>query len=113
MIGLGRKESRLEGSVRLDDRTRRIIKEEVDRLLGPRTVIRLFGSRTDDRLRGGDIDLHVETFEPIENRVRTECLLASRLFILLGGRKVDLLIEAPGRRVRSIDEQAHRHGVTL
>ena len=99
--------------MRLDDRTRRIIKEEVDRLLGPRTVIRLFGSRTDDRLRGGDIDLHVETFEPVEDRIRTECLLASRLFILLGGRKVDLLIEAPGRRVRSIDEQANRYGIIL
>jgi hypothetical protein len=55
----------------------------------------------------------VETFEPVEDRIRTECLLASRLCILLGGRKVDLLIEAPGRRVRSIDEQAHRHGIIL
>ena len=99
--------------MRLDDRTRRIIKEEVDLLLGPLTVIRPASEQADNRLRGGDIDLHVEPFEPIENRVRTECLLASRLFILLGGRKVDLLIESPGACVRSIDEQAHRHGVTL
>jgi len=105
--------SGMEHAMRLDEKSRNIIKREVLGVLGPRTVIRLFGSRTDDRLRGGDIDLHVETSEPIDNRVLMECALASRLFILLGGRKVDLLIEAPGLPVRSIDEQAHIHGVVL
>ena len=78
--------------MRLDSKSKNIIKCEIHRFLGPRTVVRLFGSRADDGLRGGDIDLHVEIFEPLGNRVRTECILASRLFILLGGRKVDLLI---------------------
>lgn len=42
--------------MRLDDKTREIIKSEVASQLGVEAVVRLFGSRVDDTQRGGDID---------------------------------------------------------
>ena len=37
------------------------IQNTVDRVLGVPNRIRLFGSRADDTVRGGDIDLLIET----------------------------------------------------
>ena len=42
--------------MRLDDKTRKIIKSEVANQLGAEAIVRLFGSRVDDTQRGGDID---------------------------------------------------------
>ena len=50
--------------MRLDSETRKIIKGEVASLLGPRSVVRLFGSRVDDEQKGGDIDPLIETPSP-------------------------------------------------
>ena len=46
--------------MRLDDKTREIIKSEVASQLGAEASVRLFGSRVDDTQRGGDIDLLIE-----------------------------------------------------
>ena len=47
--------------MRLDKHTCQIIQEEVAKQFGIRAVVRLFGSRTDDLQRGGDIDLYIKT----------------------------------------------------
>ena len=45
------------------------IRHAVRKVLGSQgVVIRLFGSRADDDLRGGDIDLLVETDQAVEER---------------------------------------------
>jgi len=72
--------------MRLDDKTRNIIKTEVASLLGADAVVRLFGSRVDDAQRGGDIDLLVEPRQALASRIQAECRLAARLLIKLGGR---------------------------
>ena len=59
--------------MRLDNTTRAIIKREVASLIGAGSVVRLFGSRVHDNRRGGDLDLLVESFEPIENLMKAEC----------------------------------------
>ena len=46
--------------MRLDDKTREIIKSEVASQLGGEAIVRLFGSRMDDTQRDGDIDLLIE-----------------------------------------------------
>ena len=84
--------------MRLDNRTREVIKSEVASLIGADSVVRLFGSRVDDEQRGGDIDLLIESSRAIKNRVQAECRLAVRLYIKLGGRKVDVLITDQRRR---------------
>ena len=45
--------------MRLDDKTRSIIKNEVAKQFRETAVVRLFGSRVDDTQRGGDIDLFI------------------------------------------------------
>jgi len=46
--------------MRLNPVIQSIIKTEVTRLIGEGCSILLFGSRVDDSLRGGDIDLLIE-----------------------------------------------------
>lgn len=99
--------------MRLDARTRDIIRQEVERLIGADNVIRLFGSRVDDDRRGGDIDLLVESRHPVADRVQTECRLSARLYLGLGGRKVDVIITDPNTAPQPVHEQAQRYGVVL
>jgi predicted nucleotidyltransferase len=79
--------------MRLDEKTRMIIKNEVFRELGDKAVIHLFGSRADDTKRGGDIDLLIEPPVAVPNRIHAECRLAAALSIKLGGCRVDVLIK--------------------
>lgn len=99
--------------MRLDAATQNIIKTEVANLIGTNSIVRLFGSRVDDNQRGGDIDLLIESPAPIQNRVQTECRLAARLYIKLGGRKVDVLIKDSLTTIGPVHQQALQHGVIL
>jgi len=99
--------------MRLDAKTQNIIKTEVANLLGAGSIVRLFGSRVDDNQRGGDIDLLIESPAPFENKVQTECRLAARLYIRLGGRKVDVLIKDSLTPLKPVHQQAIEHGVIL
>lgn len=99
--------------MRLDDKTRKIIKSEVASQLGVEAIVRLFGSRVDDAQRGGDIDLLIDPGRPLAHRIQAECRLAARLYIKLGGRKVDVLIKDPLRPLLPIHEQALRNGIIL
>ncbi|MGA8147211.1 MAG: hypothetical protein WB870_06480 [Gallionellaceae bacterium] len=99
--------------MRLDEKTREIIKSEVASQFGAEAVVRLFGSRVDDIQRGGDIDLLIEPGQPLAHRIQAECRLAARLFIKLGGRKVNVLIKDPLKPLLLIHEQALRNGIVL
>lgn len=99
--------------MRLDDKTCEIIKNEVASQLGVDAIVRLFGSRVDDTQRGGDIDLLVEPSVPLTHRIQAECRLSARLYIKLGGRKVDVLIKDPHKPLLPIHEQALRNGIVL
>jgi predicted nucleotidyltransferase len=99
--------------MRLDDKTREIIKNEVASQLGAEAIVRLFGSRVDDTQRGGDIDLLIEPAQHLAHRIQAECSLSARLYIMLGGRKVDVLIKDPLKPLLPIHEQALRNGIIL
>lgn len=99
--------------MRLDDKTREIIKSEVASQFGPGAVVRLFGSRVDDTQRSGDIDLLIDPGRTLEHRIQAECRLSARLYIKLGGRKVDVLIRDSLKPPLPIHEQALRNGVVL
>lgn len=99
--------------MRLNPETRQLIKREVADLVNAHCEVRLFGSRVDDDQRGGDIDLLIASPHTIDNRVELECRLAARLFIKLGGRKVDVLIKDARTPESLIHRQAAEHGVVL
>jgi len=88
---------------------RRIVHEEA----GPATTVRLFGSRVDDTARGGDIDLLLQTADPIASPALLSAKISARLMRALGGRRVDVVLGAPNLKVLPIHEVAEAEGVLL
>jgi len=93
------------------------IRQVVTEFFGPGARLLLFGSRTDDRRRGGDFDFYVEvsglTEEEITQRSvkARSCLFRSKSF---AGRKVDLVIRNRDSDYRTeIYDVATRTGVVL
>lgn len=78
----------------------------------PGTVVRLFGSRVDDSLRGGDIDLHLEVDDG-EQRIEKAADFRWRLYERIEEQKVDLVFRVRGRPLRAIDEIAYEEGIVL
>lgn len=79
----------------------------------------LFGSRVDDSKRGGDIDILVESDEPLDAGVRHKLEALSDMHIRLGDRKIDFVLASPpgsagdaqdGRRIVQI---ARETGIPL
>ena len=88
------------------------IKAAAREAFGDATVVRLFGSRVHDHLKGGDIDLHVATSREtadLAHEVRFRSLLWQRL----DEENVDVVVAAVGAEPRWIDRAAYRDGVIL
>ena len=84
--------------MRLPPQTVQAIEQAAREFFAPGSTIRLFGSRLDDRRRGGDIDLLIEPpvpLPPAEQISRRNGFLA-RLYRQLGEQKIDVLIVPAG-----------------
>lgn len=100
----------LAGRFRLTECEREKIRAVVRAVAGPEARVRLFGSRTDDRLRG-DIDLLVEVGEPVASAVRLEARLDARLQRELGERRIDVLVAAPNVAGQPVHRAARESGI--
>lgn len=85
--------------MRLDSKTRVEIREAAERFFG--ADVYLFGSRTDDARRGGDIDLYIEAPMSDSEVVRARMAMLGHLYQRIGERKIDLVINT-GRDQRPI-----------
>ena len=83
------------------------------RAFGSDAVVRLFGSRVHDDLRGGDIDLHVEVGPEGRADLRAELEFLSRLKGEIGEQRVDVVVRRRGATPSAIDEIALQDGVVL
>lgn len=96
------------------------IRKAAETAFGAETRVWLFGSRVDNRKRGGDIDLLIQAptrdHEPGEDAATANLHRKPRLLALLerqpGERRIDVIIEAPGD-LRPIVAIAHASGVRL
>lgn len=70
--------------MRLSSSQAKTIKDTVTRVVDSGARVWLFGSRLDDALRGGDIDLYVETDQVMPNRIETLCRLEGALIMGMG-----------------------------
>ena len=77
----------------------------------PDAGIRLFGSRADDRKKGGDIDLLIQTGEKVTLRDELELLAQMERNGI--ARKVDLVIDTPFRKTTPFVREAFEDGVSL
>ncbi|WP_375461528.1 nucleotidyltransferase domain-containing protein [uncultured Enterovirga sp.] len=89
------------------------IKACVARHFGAGATVRLFGSRVHDHLRGGDIDLQVIAESPERAHWHHESDFRRDLEDMIGERRVDILLLAPGEPFRPIDHIAFNEGVVL
>lgn len=98
--------------MRLTDEEIEAIRTATREAFGADAVVRLFGSRLDDRARGGDIDLHVEAIAPADEW-RARGVFEDVLFRRIEPQKVDLILSRRGGVPRGFERIAYRDGVIL
>jgi predicted nucleotidyltransferase len=99
--------------MRLNSAQAHIIRQATREVFGPSARVCLFGSRVDDHARGGDIDLLVESDQPIADLARKRVQLVARLQMRLGDQPIDVLVSAPGVPRGPVHAAAAREGVPL
>jgi predicted nucleotidyltransferase len=99
--------------MRLTPQTREIIRTTTQEVFGADARVRLFGSRIDDSLRGGDIDLLVELPCRLEDTQKRSLILAARLQMRLGDQPIDILVIDPDTVVQPIHRVAVATGVPI
>ena len=81
--------------MRLSDFEVDTIRKAVHRRFGDGSRVLLFGSRADDRRRGGDIDLLVETGETGTEAFQHKLEALTDMHLAFGERKIDLVTAPP------------------
>lgn len=86
------------------------IKRHTQAVFGADAVVRVFGSRTNDTLKGGDIDLFIESTDKAD-LLRRGRQLISRLQLELGDQKIDVITARDP--TRPMEQQARASGIRL
>lgn len=99
--------------VRISDEQRRIVIETVHQVFGEAARVGLFGSRTDDAKRGGDIDLLVELpcVEPDQRKKSLTCV--AMLQSKLGDQPIDVVVTDPSTLRDAFRREAERTAIWL
>jgi len=97
--------------MRITGYEKKMIKETARNVFGPGVKIFLFGSRTDTTLKGGDIDLLVET--AAQATLQHKISFISKLKWDLGDQKIDVLVSSPGKKQKEIYAAAKQKGIEL
>ena len=100
-------------AMRLSAQSQAIIHQAVLQRFGDRAQVRLFGSRLDDAVKGGDIDLHIRLLEGVDNPLWEASLLSAQLQRKLDGRKVDVRVLDASHPTLPVDVVALSEGVLL
>ena len=83
-------------------------------IFGPEAQVWLFGSRVDDNRRGGDIDLMIDNHNlGGQSLARAKIRFLSRLKMLLGDQRIDLITTTEAGGALPIHQVARKTGVRL
>ena len=100
--------------MRLTEEERRTMRNAARRHFGPEARVLLFGSRTDNAKRGGDIDLLIESSLPVEEAERAKIRTIADIQLALGDQKIDIVVTpGPARDNRRVVAEAYAHGSPL
>jgi len=100
--------------MRISVQQRRDVCTELRRRFGEQCRIWLFGSRADDKQRGGDVDLYVEAVvQPGGGRAMTRIRANAALEKFFDGACVDLMVRFPGESEQPLHRIAKRRGSLL
>lgn len=98
--------------MRLEPSEVQAIRRAAQAVFGAQAQVRVFGSRVQDHLKGGDLDLWLEVAPgaaTLANELKFRDLIARPLDEL----KVDVVLHERGRSLTPIDQIARRDGVLL
>lgn len=99
--------------MRLTQAQQQAIKSAAIAVFGDDIAVIVFGSRTDDDARGGDIDVMIKASGPVAGPALKIARLAAQLSRLMDGRKVDVILQSEGLATLPIHNVAVRTGVPL
>ncbi len=89
------------------------IKSSAIHAFGDTVAIYLFGSRVNDKTKGGDVDLFVET-----DLEKKQAMLAQLKFVValqktIGEQKIDVIVQSKNSENQTVFQEARRTGVLL
>jgi uncharacterized protein len=100
--------------MRLNRRDIQAIKQVATTIFGESATVRLFGSRTDDQKKGGDIDLLIQCNQPVSRmdlyQLKIQFLV--QLKKAIGDQKIDVLIDN-GQQNSPIVHDAYMKGILI
>jgi predicted nucleotidyltransferase len=99
--------------MRLTARQIDLIRQSAHQVAGSQSQVRVFGSRLDDDVHGGDLDLLLELTEPVDNPALMAAQLSAQVSRAMHGRKVDVLLSAPNLMRLPIHDVAFKEGKLL
>lgn len=97
--------------MRLTDFEKVTIKETAKDIFGSDAKIFLFGSRTDDSIKGGDIDLFIETSK--NSSLQDKISFIVKLKLKLGDQKIDVVVNSPKQKDKKIFRIAKETGIEI
>lgn len=102
-------------AMRLSSTERQAIRSAATECFGADATVRLFGSRAREDVRGGDIDLLIETPQSDPDLIsHAHTRFLALLYGRLGEQKIDVLVDYPGRQFHpSVYAVARQEGVRL
>lgn len=89
------------------------IRRVTTEVAGPQARVKLFGSRTRDDLRGGDIDLLIELSQPTPDKLAISLRAGAELQLAIGERKIDVLVTDPDSAETPLIRVARSEGIAL
>lgn len=98
--------------MRLDPLEIEAIKRAAHMAFGSGVVVRLFGSRVRDHLRGGDIDLHFEV-DPGCATDRAVDRFEDLLFRSIDQQRIDKIFAVRGQPLGPFEQIGYRDGIIL
>lgn len=97
--------------MRLSDYQVKAIKTVINTMFDDDAEIKLFGSRTDDDAKGGDIDLLIKTPNPVEQPARLIAQIEAQIIRQIGDQKIDIVLDAPNLERKTIHHIADQTGI--
>ena len=76
------------------------IKKLAEKYFGHETTVYLFGSRTDDNKKGGDIDLFVYNINEAALTLEAKVYFLADLKTKIGDRKIDVVFDNANTRIK-------------
>ncbi|MBT2787292.1 MULTISPECIES: nucleotidyltransferase domain-containing protein [unclassified Halomonas] len=96
--------------MRLSEEQKAIVKQVGREVFGKNVQLALFGSRLNDHLKGGDIDILVKSDEPMTGKMIKMLTMTARLQMRLGDQPIDILIYDPETPLSPVYEEALTNG---